>query len=124
MSDKVNIFDQQFEYSKLLAAYRKESETGGKKEIKLAQLGALDPNALMEVAKVAGHGATKYERYNFLKGYNYSWSYDALQRHLHAFWGREDKDPESGLYHLGHAAWHCLCLLAFVMRGIGVDDRP
>lgn len=101
-----------------------ESETGGQKEVKLAQLGALDPSALMEVAKVAGFGATKYDRYNFLKGYPYSWSYDALQRHLHAFWAREDKDPESGLSHAAHACWHCLCLLAFQLRGIGTDDRP
>lgn len=98
--------------------------TGGQKGQKLAQMGALCPLALLEVAKVAGFGAKKYERFNFLKGFNWSLSYDALQRHLHAFWSGEDADEESGIYHLAHAAWHCLCLLAFELRGLGNDDRP
>jgi hypothetical protein len=98
--------------------------TGGQKGSKLAQLGALEPMSLMEVAKVAGFGGQKYERYNFLKGYRWSLSYDALQRHLHAFWSGEDLDPESGLLHLAHAAWHCLALTAFFLLGRGTDDRP
>lgn len=98
--------------------------TGGQKGAKDAQLGAVDPEAVMEVARVAGFGSAKYERYNFMKGYKWSLSYDALQRHLHAFWGGEDRDPESGRYHLGHAAWHCLALLCFAIRGRGTDDRP
>ena len=24
----------------------------------------------------------------------------------------------------GHAAWHCLALLSFLVRGLGTDDRP
>ena len=78
----------------------------------------------MEVAKVAGFGSQKYARYNFLRGYSWSLSYDALQRHLHSFWGGEDNDPESGLSHLAHAAWHCLALLAFILLKRGTDDRP
>lgn len=97
--------------------------TGGEKGAKLCQLGAVDPQSLVQVGKVAGFGATKYERYNFAKGYKWSLSYDALQRHLMAFWGGETIDPESGLHHLAHAAWHCLALLTFVMRGKGTDDR-
>lgn len=98
--------------------------TGGKKGQKLPQIGAMDPLAILEVAKVAGFGAQKYARYNFMKGYAWSLSYDALQRHLHQFWARTDKDEESGLYHLAHAAWHCLALLTFVLRSKGTDDRP
>ena len=100
-----------------------DPKTGGEKGMKLPQMGALEPRSLMEVAKVAGFGAKKYERYNFLKGYNWSLSYDALQRHLHAFWSGEDKDPESGLYHLAHAAWHCLALLSYSILRKGTDDR-
>ena len=103
---------------------RVTSATGGQKGRKQAQLGALDPSALRTVAEVAGHGTEKYARYNFLRGYDWSLSYDALQRHLLAFWAGEDTDPESGLAHLGHAAWHCLALLAFSQRQIGTDDRP
>ena len=97
--------------------------TGGQKGSKLAQLGALDPRALLEVGSVAGFGTYKYARYNFAKGYRWSLSFDALQRHLLAFWDGEDTDPESGLHHVAHAAWHCLALLTFAMRGKGTDDR-
>ena len=97
--------------------------TGGSKGTKLCQIGAVDPLSLMEVGKVAGYGGIKYERYNFAKGYKWSLNYDALQRHLNLFWGGEDKDKESGLYHLAHAAWHCLALLTFLIRKKGTDDR-
>lgn len=103
---------------------RVTSETGGQKGKKRAQLGALDPRALRVVAEVAGYGTEKYARYNYLKGYDWSLSFDALERHLLAFWAGEDNDPESGLPHLGHAAWHCLAMLAFQQRGVGTDDRP
>ena len=98
--------------------------TGGAKGSKPAQLGALDPGSLLRVAEVAGFGGAKYDRYNFLKGYRWSLSFDALQRHLLAYWGGQDNDEESGLPHLAHAAWHCLALTAFMDRGLGTDDRP
>lgn len=100
-----------------------DPNTGGQKGQKLCQLGALDPLALMEVGKVAGFGAGKYSRFNFAKGYAWSLSYDALQRHLHQWWAGQDCDDESELSHLGHAAWHCLALLTFVLRERGTDDR-
>lgn len=98
--------------------------TGGAKNQKLAQLGALDPGALLAVAEVAGFGATKYARYNFLKGYDWSLSFDAMQRHLLLWYSGEDTDPETGLSHLAHATWHGLALLAFERRGLGTDNRP
>ena len=101
-----------------------DPNTGGMKGQKLAQLGALDPLALLAVAEVAGFGSAKYERMNFLKGYDWSLSFDAGQRHRLAFWSGEDRDGESGLYHLAHAAWHDLAELAFLIRGLGTDDRP
>lgn len=97
--------------------------TGGMKGKKLAELGALDPLALLQVAKVAGYGGQKYERLNYMKGYAWSLSFDAMQRHLLLFWSGEDTDEESGLPHLAHAAWHCLTLLAFVGGELGTDDR-
>jgi hypothetical protein len=100
-----------------------DPKSGGEKGMKDSQVGALDPIAIWEVGRVAGFGATKYERYNFAKGYKWSLSYDALQRHLMQFWAGEDRDKESGLYHLAHAAWHCLALITFLIRGKGTDDR-
>jgi hypothetical protein len=101
-----------------------ESETGGRKNAKPEMLGDVAPEALMELARVAGVGHEKYGQYNYLQGFPYSWNYNALQRHVHAFWGGETHDPDSGLHHLAHAAWHCLALIAFAERGVGTDDRP
>jgi hypothetical protein len=100
-----------------------DPKTGGQKGQKLAQLGALDPLSLLELAKVAGFGAQKYDRFNFLRGYSWSLSFDAFQRHALAFWNGEDRDPESGLPHMSHCAWHALTMLAFYLRGLGTDDR-
>ena len=97
---------------------------GSSKGMKLPQLGAIDPVALLEVAKVAGYGTIKYGRGNYMKsGYDWSLNVDALFRHLLAWLQREDNDPESGLSHLAHAGWHVLTLIGFQLRGIGTDDR-
>lgn len=101
-----------------------DPETGGAKGQKLAQMGALDPLSLLAVAEVAGMGAQKYDRYNFLKGFRYSLAFDAGQRHRMLWWSGEERDPESGLSHMAHAAWQDLCLLSFDIRQIGTDDRP
>lgn len=103
---------------------RVTSSTGGQKGRKLAQLGAVDPLALLELAKVAGWGAQKYDRYNYLRGFDWSLAHDAGQRHTLEFWSGQDRDPESGLLHAAHAAWQALCLVSFALRDIGNDDRP
>jgi hypothetical protein len=106
------------------------SETGGKKARKPQQIHRLDPMALAYVAEVASWGGAKYDlekdadHYNYLKGFPWSDTYDAGQRHQMLHWSGEDLDPESNLLHLGHAAWHALCQLSFALRGIGTDDRP
>jgi len=100
------------------------SLTGGMKASKLSQLGFVDPKALYVLGEVAGMGAEKYDPYNYLKGYDWSLSYNAMQRHAMQFWGGEDADDESGLYHMAHAAWHCLAIVSFMLRKIGTDDRP
>ena len=99
-------------------------KTGGEKGQKDAQLGAIDPLSLLELAKVAGYGTEKYERYNFLKGYAWSLSFDAMMRHALAFWAGEDNDPESHISHMAHAAFHCLALIAYTRCNQELDDRP
>ena len=103
---------------------RTVSATGGEKGVKPSTLGYLDPVALNEIALVAGFGAKMYAAFNYLKGYEWSKSYNALQRHLMAFWGGEDYDDESYKMHLAHAAWHCMALISFHARKLGTDDRP
>lgn len=100
-----------------------DPQTGGRKGQKLEQLGTVDPRALSELAKVGGFGAQKYERFNYLRGYAWSLSVDAAYRHFTAFLSGEDIDPESGLQHAAHLAWHALALTSFALRSIGTDDR-
>lgn len=97
--------------------------TGGQKGKKITQLGAIDPAALIELGRVAGMGADKYEAFNYLKGYDWSLSFNALMRHALLFWSGEDRDPESGYSHMAHAAWMALALVSFSERGLGNDDR-
>lgn len=102
---------------------RTVSSTGGEKGMKQAQIGAIDPQSLLRLAEVAGFGARKYARLNYMNGFDWSLAFDAAQRHLLEFWNGTDRDPESGLPHLAHAAWQCLALLTFMERGLGADDR-
>jgi hypothetical protein len=97
--------------------------TGGQKGSKPAQFGALDPEALLQVALVAGFGAAKYDYLNYMRGFDWHLSYDALQRHVHEFWAGREIDEESGLPHMAHATWQCLCLLSFALHDLGTDDR-
>lgn len=109
-----------------------ESETGGRKGQKIARYDLLPPRALEHVARQYGRGAHKYGDRNMEKGYNWSLSYAAAQRHLNAFWGGEDwdRDPywdEHNLgnpHHLDAAIFHLLTLREFYDVYPGYDDRP
>jgi len=100
-----------------------DPDTGGVKCAKLAKFGLVPPDALWAVAEHFGRGAQKYTDNNWLLGYKWSLSFDALMRHAWAFWAGEDKDPETGSCHMTAVAWHALCLLTYWLRGIGKDDR-
>lgn len=101
-----------------------DPETGGQKGQKDVRLHAVPWEALAELGRVYAFGERKYADYNFRKGYAWSLSYDACLRHLGQFWNREDTDPDSGLSHLAHAAWHALTLCFYSLTGRGTDDRP
>lgn len=96
----------------------------GLKQTKDARFDLLPYDALWAVARIFGFGASKYAERNWEQGLRYSSSHAALQRHLALWWAGEKVDPESGLTHIAHVAWHGLVLLAHELRGIGVDDRP
>jgi len=84
----------------------------------------LPPNAVVELVKVYSMGAAKYSDRNWEKGMNYGRLFAACMRHLFAFWLGEDKDKESGLHHLAHAAFSCLAIVEYSYTGKGTDDRP
>ncbi|WP_143194397.1 dATP/dGTP diphosphohydrolase domain-containing protein [Micromonospora sp. CB01531] len=100
---------------------RKTSATGGQKDAKPARFDQIPTLSLRQLAERYGFGNSKYpvqpgELDNWRKGYAWSLSYAALQRHVNAFWSGEDLDPETGQPHLIAAAWHCFTLNEWAHR--------
>ena len=81
-------------------------------------------DAILEVCRVYDFGAGKYAARNWELGMSYSRLFAACMRHLWAWWQGQDRDPETGLSHLTHAAFCVLGLLAYELRKSGTDDRP
>ena len=102
---------------------RTVSPTGGEKGAKLACFSQIPAGPLLELAEHYGRGAEKYDAHNFRKGYNWSLSIDALNRHLWAFVQGEDIDPETGSKHITAVAWHALALSSFMDEHPEYDDR-
>ncbi len=84
----------------------------------------LPPHALEQVVKVLTFGAGKYGDRNWERGMNWSRLFGALNRHMWAWFSGQDKDSETGLSHLAHAACCSLMLLEYAIRNTGKDDRP
>jgi len=99
------------------------SSTGGQKGRKEQRMELLPPKALMALSEIYARGAEKYDDYNYLRGYDWSLAYGAMQRHLNLWQSGEDIDSESGKHHLLHAAWHALTLWTFQQEELGTDDR-
>lgn len=100
-----------------------DPSTGGEKGTKVARFDLIPPDSLWDEAEHFGKGAQKYEDRNWERGYRWSLSYAACQRHLNAFWSGEDIDKETGSCHLIAALWHCRAMHTFWKRGLGTDDR-
>lgn len=83
----------------------------------------IPPDFLTQMSEVLTYGAKKYSPNNWSKGADWSRYYSAMQRHMWAWWGGEDTDPETGLSHLAHAACCLAFLMAYQNRSIGQDDR-
>lgn len=83
----------------------------------------LPPEGVEPIVAVLAYGAAKYGRHNWREGMDWTRGYDAVQRHLQAWLTGENRDDESGLPHLAHAACTLLFLLAYDDRDIGTDDR-
>ena len=102
----------------------KNAITGGEKGSKEARFGLIPIGPLTELAKLYGKGAAKYAERNWELGYDYSLSYDALQRHATAWWGGEDADPEMGTSHLASVIFHAMALMQFQEQHPEMDNRP
>ncbi|ENN91905.1 dATP/dGTP diphosphohydrolase domain-containing protein [Bartonella schoenbuchensis] len=84
----------------------------------------IPPSALFAIGHVLAVGARKYGANNWRNGMDWSRLHGAALRHLLAWFNGEDKDPESGLSHLAHAACCLLFLMDYDVQQIGCDDRP
>ncbi len=89
------------------------------------QFALVPKRALKHVADVATFGAQKYDAGNWKEGNSFTYDrlLSAAERHVNAFELGEDNDPESGLSHLGHAAWCLMALLDLHLAGHGTDNR-
>ena len=88
--------------------------------------GLVPPEALAQIADVLGFGAEKYGVNNWrIDGDSTSWirTYSSVQRHLNAWHGGEDIDPESGMSHLAHAATQIMILMTHAIEHPEVVDR-
>ena len=99
--------------------------SGHKDDHDKERMDLIPPEAVLALARVLTYGAAKYEDRNWEKGMAWSRPYAALMRHMLAWWGGEDKDPETRYSHL----WHALCCVVFLVAyeewGMDeFDDRP
>ena len=81
---------------------------------------------LAETNKVLQHGKMRYGLNNWRKtdGFKMSRCFNALLRHIFAFWRGEDNDPETGLSHLSHAMCNLIFLMYHFQNNKAADDRP
>lgn len=99
------------------------SESGGRKGTKPERYDLIPVEPLAAVARHYGVGATKYDDHNWRKGYEWSKSYAALQRHANAFWRGEDIDPETGSPHLAAVVFHAFSMMEWMRTHPEYDDR-
>jgi hypothetical protein len=99
------------------------SSTGGQKGSKSARYDLIPAEALRTVAELYGKGAEKYEDHNWRRGYDWSLSFAALQRHAWQYWNGEDNDAETGLPHMASVAFHALALIEFAQTHPEFDNR-
>lgn len=79
--------------------------------------------ALLKVAEVMSFGKNKYAAHNWRGGFSWSRPLAACLRHVFAYLGGEDKDPESGISHLAHAVCCLMFILEFEETHKELDDR-
>lgn len=107
-----------------LSEVRVTSATGGEKGSKEARFDLIPVGPLTQLARLYGRGAAKYAARNWERGYDWSLSYAAAQRHMTQFWAGEDVDEEMGLPHPIAAIFHMMALVEFMERHPEFDDRP
>ena len=88
-------------------------------------LSLVPTHAMLGMGRALTYGAKKYANFNYKQGDGLDWDRysSALLRHLFAWLGGEDKDPESGLNHIDHVLACSGMLADAVYSEIGKDTR-
>jgi len=107
-----------------MAEIRTISSTGGEKGTKVQAYDKIPNLALTELAKLFKLGSLKYASRNWSRGYEWSKSYAAMQRHANLWWSGESIDLELHLNHMASVAWHAMVMLEFTITKPSFDDRP
>jgi len=103
----------------------KESNPKDKIGSKKAPMSTLPAGVLAEIGVAMMEGKAKYGAFNYrIAGIRSSVYYDALMRHIMAWWEGEDIDPASGLPHVVKALSTLVVLRDAQRNGMVNDDRP
>ena len=87
------------------------------------QWSLVDFNSLEGMVRVLEYGADKYARDNWKKGMPVTKISESLMRHLFAFLGGEDIDPESGCRHISHVLCNAMFIEYIIKEKSNYDDR-
>lgn len=89
------------------------------------RLDLLPVGSLKETADAFASGATKYEAWAWRNGRPYSHHVAAMLRHIFEWLDGKDKDDDSGIHPLAHAASRAMILMEFTRdkRFRKFDDR-
>lgn len=88
-------------------------------------LSLVDPIAVGEMILAMEEGVAKYGAYNYtVLGVRARVYISAALRHLFKYLMGEDRDPKTGVHHIGSTMACCMILLSAAARGKLTDDRP
>lgn len=99
------------------------NEEGVKHDSEKVRYELFPTEAIHEISRVLTFGAKKYEDWNWAKGMSWARLLGATFRHLFAWARGEDKDPESEISHLAHAATNICFLIYYEKHFKELDDR-
>lgn len=103
----------------------KESNPKDAIGVRKAPFSSMPSRVIAEAGVALLEGNAKYGRYNYREiGVRASVYYDAVMRHLIAWWEGEDIDPDSGLSHVTKAITALMVLRDCMIRENWEDDRP
>lgn len=96
---------------------------GVKADAEKPRMDLISPIAVVELARVLTHGATKYEANNWRRGLAWTRIISAILRHTFAYLGGQTHDPETGLSHMAHVMCNAMFLVEFERTRPEFDDR-